>query len=82
MRFSRYLHSARMYGRHAVHNARLVGGQIDGIIQQSASFYGNVLQPALRAAGLDTSAADKSLMKGYQTYGTIRDAAQRVDSLL
>ena len=82
MRFSRYLHSARMYGLHAVHNARLVGGQIDNIIQQSASFYGNILQPTLKAAGVNTSGADASLMQGYKTYGTIRDAAQRVDSLL
>ena len=50
-----------------------VAGELDHGIQTAARFYGSALQPALRAAGVDTREADKHLMGSYSGYRELKD---------
>jgi len=55
------------------HNARHYGRALDSGVQYAARVYGGAIQPALRAAGVDTSKADRGLMAGYQGYSALKN---------
>ena len=54
------------------HHARQYGRAIDSGVQYAARVYG-AIQPALRAANVDTRGADKSLMAAYQGYSALKN---------
>ena len=54
------------------HRARQYGRAIDSGVQYAARVYGTI-QPALRAANIDTSGADKGLMAAYQGYSALKN---------
>jgi len=55
------------------HTARHVGSELDRHIQTAAYLYGRAIQPGLRAAGIDTRAADQHLLTGYSHYSKLRE---------
>ena len=72
---------ARMYQglRHGAHlwaKAKHVGRQVDHGIHVAARLYATAIQPGLRAAGVDTGAADKQLKAAYDHYGLLREQSQ------
>ena len=54
------------------HHARHYGRALDSGVQYAARVYG-AIQPALRAANIDTRGADKSLMAAYQGYSALKN---------
>ena len=76
---------ARMYQsmRHGVaagtrvyHQARHVGRQLDRHVQFAARLYATAIQPGLRAAGVDTRGADRTLKAAHDHYGMLKEQTQ------
>ncbi len=59
--------------RHVKH----VAHEIDRGVLTATRFYGEALQPALRAAGYDTRDADSRLLKVHSEYGALRDKLEQ-----
>ena len=78
---NRLKHTSRQVWR----TARHVGSELDRNIEQAAFLYGNVIQPVLRAANVDTREVDKKLMTGYGHYSKLRenlnDGIQVIDNV-
>ena len=62
----------RLY-RHVKH----VANEIDRGVLTATRFYGEALQPALRAAGYDTRVADTRLLRVHSEYGAVRDKLEQ-----
>ncbi len=73
MRVQRVLANARGHGLRLYSQARHASGEIHMGVQTAARFYGALLQPALRAAGVDTYDADRKLMGAYSGYRELKD---------
>ena len=56
--------------------AKHVEHQLDRHIDLAARLYATAIQPGLRAAGVDTGAADRSLKAAYDHYGMLREQSQ------
>ena len=78
-------HNVRHHGMRMWNRARHVGAELDRHINTAAYLYGRAIQPGLRAAGVDTSGADKHLKQGYDLYSryasNVRDGVDVMDGI-
>ena len=82
MRVHRLVAKARHYGSQAYDFARHAGGQLNHLIETSGRVYGGVIKPLLQHHGVNTSNTDMALMDMYKQYDTVRNAANKFDSLI
>ena len=64
-------HGAALYAK-----ARHVGRQVDHHIRFAARMYATAIQPGLRAAGVDTRGADRTLKAAHDHYGMLKEQTQ------
>ena len=80
-----WAHNVRHHGMRMWRTARHVGSELDRHINTAAYLYGRAVQPGLRAAGYDTSSADKHLKTGYDLYNryaeNVRDGVDVMDGI-
>ena len=80
-----WAHNVRHQGMQLWRKARHVGSELDRHIGTAAYLYGRAIQPGLRAAGYDTSSADRHLKAGYDLYShyadNVRDGVGVVDGI-
>jgi len=60
----------------------MVVAGVNKIVENGAHFYGGIIQPLLRHAGVDTSGADTALHGAYTGYSHLRDAANKIDGMI
>ena len=84
MRFNAIAGRVRHQAGQMLRTARHVGSMVDRHVHAAAHLYRHV-QPALRAAGLDTSEVDKQLKGGYDLYtqysSMLNDGVDVVDGI-
>ena len=84
MRFNAIAGRVRHQAGQMLRTARHVGYQLDRGIHSAAHLYRHV-QPALRAAGIDTSEVDMKLKGGYDLYSQyssmLNDGVEVVDGI-
>ena len=62
--------------------ARMAGGHLNHIVDTSARLCGGIVQPMLKAHGVDTRDTDMALSGMYQHYNSARNSANYFDSLI
>ena len=81
----RIVHKAVRHGVQFYRAMRHHASVWDGRIQAAAHLYGSAIQPALRAAGVDTRQVDRTLKSGYDHYDlyaqNARDGIRVVDGI-
>lgn len=82
MRVHNLVAKARHYGSKAYDFARHAGSQLNNFIETSGRVYGGVIQPLLNQQGFDTQKTDMALMDMYKQYDSVRNAANKFDSLI
>ena len=82
MRVHSLVAKARHYGSKAYDFARHAGGQLNNFVETSGRIYGGVIQPLLNQHGIDTRNTDMPLTDMHQQYDTVRNAANKFDSLI
>ena len=82
MRVHNLVAKARHYGSKAYDFARHAGGQLNNFIETSGQIYGGVIQPLLNQHGVNTRNTDMALIDMYKQYDTVRNAANKFDSLI
>ena len=82
MRAHPFVAKARHFGTRAYDVARHGLTGVNKIVENGAYFYGGIIQPLLRHAGVDTSGADTALHGAYTGYSHLRDAANKIDGMI
>ena len=82
MRASPFVEKARHFGNQMYEHARHGLAGINRAVETGSRMHGGIIQPLLRAHGVDTRNADMMLMDAYSSYDTARTATQKIDRLI